>query len=142
MTPAEAKTALQFHAFTHADFEDERATSGFLGSLRPYRGRLNEAGFHEVMQALRVLAPQLGADDRVDRLVLRDILAIVHYGRAWGLDPDGMLRSNGLISPDDVDTLDRWVHCMQYTITQILDGAPADVAFEAYRAYDEEARTP
>lgn len=37
MTPAEAKTALQFHAFRHPEFEDERACNGFLGSLRPYR---------------------------------------------------------------------------------------------------------
>lgn len=63
MTPAEAKTALQFHAFRHPEFEDERACNGFLGSLRPYRGRLNEASFHEVMQALRGLAPELGAGD-------------------------------------------------------------------------------
>src|SRR5690606_14978932 len=110
MTPAEAKIALQFHAFSHPDLENERAKKGFLGSLRPYQGHLIEANFHEVMQALYVLSSELTSGALVDRRVVSDVLTIIHLGRAWGVYPDGMLRSNGLISDQDIEKLDQWIH--------------------------------
>ena len=42
-----------------------------------------------------------------------------HFGRAWELAPDGMLRRNGLIAAPDVERLEAW-----------LDGADDRTAFE------------
>jgi hypothetical protein len=133
----EALEALQFHAGTHPAIEDARWVNGFLGSLRPYRGALRHQGFHEVMAALRVLAPRL-RHDPIDRVVLSSALSIAHLGRAWGVEPQGMLRSNGLISDTDVETLSEWVSCVLDTVTLLLDDADDDVAFESYRLYCED----
>jgi hypothetical protein len=84
---------------------------------------------------LLALAPELGAGHTVERQVMSDILGIIHFGRAWGVYSDGMLRRNGLISERDVDRLDRWLHCIQDAVTFILAGAPEDDAFEHYREY-------
>lgn len=105
--------------------------SGFLGSLRPFQGHLIEQNYHEVMAALRVVAPSLEQPD-VDREVVRSLWGICHLARAWGVYPDGMLRSNGLIQPADVERLDDWVERISYATFVLLDGGGIDRAFELY----------
>lgn len=134
MTEDEALEALCFHAGTHSAIDDPRWTHGFLGSLRPYRGTLRHECFHEVMESLRVLAPRL-RHDPIDRVVLSSALTIAHLGRAWGVEPQGMLRSNGLITDADAETLSDWVSCVLDTVTLLLDDVDDDVAFESYRLY-------
>ncbi len=131
MTLDEAKELLSLHAFTHPDAaEHPKAESGFLGALRPYRG-LSEANFREVMLALRVLGPSL-AEDRLDREVVAALWGICHFGRAWGVHPEGMLRRNGHIADADVVRLEQWLEAISYATACLLDGAGEDVAFETY----------
>ncbi len=132
MTPAQAKDLLLHHAFTHPESANHpKSESGFLGSLRPYRGHLVEDNFREVMEALRALAPTLSGE-AVDREVVGALRAICHLGRAWGGWPDGLLRRNGLISAADVTTLEEWVDSLSYSTFCLLDGTGCEVAFEHY----------
>src|SRR5689334_13580086 len=98
MTPAQAKELLLLHAFCDPrSTEHPKAASGFLGSLRPYRGHLLQENFTEVMESLRVLAAELSGT-AVDREVVGALWGLCHLARAWGVAPEGMLRRNGLIS--------------------------------------------
>lgn len=133
MTPLEARELILHHAFSHPDSaEHPKSATGFLGSLRPYRGTLDPANFHEVMASLTVLAPSLETQS-VDRETVGALWAITHLARMWGVDPGGMLRSNNLISDDDVATLQNWVDMISYATLMLLSGAGRDEAFHDYR---------
>jgi len=75
-----------FHSGRHQDVDDERWTSGFLGSLRPYAGSLNHEAFHDVMAAMRSLSAEF-RKPAIERGLVADVLAIIHCGRAWALEP-------------------------------------------------------
>jgi hypothetical protein len=123
MTEQEAIEVLGFHCGVDERIDDPRWVNGFLGTLRPYRGLL-ERNFHEVMAALATLAERLHAND-VPRAALSSLIGICHLGRAWGVHPDGMLRRNNLISPDDVTRLERWIETISYATMMVLDGYSA-----------------
>ena len=133
MTRQEAKELLLLHSFSHPSAPDSpRAASGFLGSLRPYSGTLSPAAFHEVMAALVTLAPEL-EQSSLDREIVSALWSITHMARAWGLEPDGMLRRNGLISDEDIATLSSWVDAISYATLMLLEGAGVDEALQPYR---------
>jgi hypothetical protein len=124
-----AKELLLLHSFSHPDSAtDGRAETGFLGSLRPYQGHLIDENFREVMGALRVLGPELSSP-ALDREVIAALWAICHLGRAWGVEPEGMLRRNKLISDDDVKKLDDWIEAISWAVFCLLDGGDAETAF-------------
>jgi hypothetical protein len=132
MSPAQAKQLLTLHAFTDPrSAEHPKAEGGFLGSLRPYKGHLIEENFVEVMESLRVLGPEL-ARETVDREVVSALWGICHLARAWGIEQEGMLRRNGLISASDVETLASWVDTISYATFCLLDGAGEEEAFGEY----------
>jgi len=135
MTPTEAKELLLLHGFSHPDSAtDPRAAAGFLGSLRPYRGRLEPRNFHEVLAALRVLSPTL-EEPLLDREVVSALWGIVHLARAWGVHEDGMLRRNRLISDADVATLTEWIETISYATCCLLDGTGVNEAFADVPAF-------
>jgi hypothetical protein len=123
MTDAEAIELLGFHACTDERIADLRWQSGFLGSLRPYTG-LRERNFHEVMAIVSVLHRSLHRQN-VPRQVVSSLWSLCHYGRAWGVDPLGNLRRNGLISDRDSDLLEVWITTISRAVL---------LAFEAPRA--------
>jgi hypothetical protein len=127
MTEEEAKKAL----FSHAGPD---LKTGFLGMLRPYGG-LQEESFHEVMAALAVLGPSLGSGGTVDRQVMGSLWGICVLAECWGVEPDGMLQRNKLISPDDVQRLAEWIKIISWTVMFLLDGAGEEAAFEKYKRY-------
>ncbi|WP_348773208.1 hypothetical protein [Paenibacillus pabuli] len=52
MNREEAVILLKCHAFAYDDLNHLTMESGFHGSLRPFRGNLNEENFHELMEIL------------------------------------------------------------------------------------------
>ena len=132
---AEAKELLLLHSFGHSDLDHPKMNAGFLGQLRPYAGKLNIQNLHEVMNAIRVLAPNL-EKSRIDREVVASIWSICHLSLTWGVHPDGMLRRNGLVTEQDVSTLTKWVSCISYATMILLNGGGIDEAFAEYRQLD------
>jgi hypothetical protein len=108
--------------------------NGFLGMLRPYKG-LREASFHEVMECIVALADELSADT-VDRPTISALWGICHLARAWGLEEEGMLQRNALISARDVERLGEWIDCISYATMLLLDGGGLEAALEPYRQID------
>jgi len=129
---AAAKDIILLHAFAHADAATHpKAETGFLGSLRPYRGRLDPENYHEVVAALMSLAPTL-REPLVDRELVAALWSLVHLARSWALDPEGMLPSNGLIRPEEQALLRGWLDVISYATMVLLDGGPSEEAFVDY----------
>jgi hypothetical protein len=113
------------------------APQTFLGGLRPYRGKLPRKQFHDTMDALRVLAPSLGAGDAVDRTVISALWTLCDLTRRWALDEHGMLRRNSLISNEDLATLTTWHDMISYAVSTLLEGGDPG---EAFHEYDHDLR--
>ena len=135
MTEDEAKKAILLHAFNYTSADSPHMKDGFLGMLRPYQ-ELREQSFHEVMAALEVLGPSLSRGEAIDRELIHSLWAICLLARAWGIEPGGMLRRNGLIAPDDVQRLEEWVDIISQAVFFLTGGGRAhEPAFEPYEHY-------
>lgn len=58
--------------------------------------------------------------------------------RAWGVEGEGLLRSNNLIADEDVRRLDEWIEIVSYAAMCLFDGQDDAEAFEPYRIYCQE----
>ena len=121
MTFEEAKEALLFHSGAHPDIDDARWQSGFLGSLRPYRG-LNEANFYGVMEAIKCASTHLQSAASLDRDVMGALWDICLIARAWGVQADGRLRRNSLISDEDSVRLETWIDMISWIVSFLIAG--------------------
>lgn len=123
MDRASAKELLLLHSCGHPDTGHPTGSSGFIGSLRPYRG-LNEENLHEVMAAIVALAPEIAHQPYVDREIVDALWSLSCTTRNWGLNPNGVLRRNGLISGDDLARLEQWIDAIEWAVTMLLGAAP------------------
>lgn len=130
MTKEEALVLLSFHSFTHEDIYHPKMEKGFLGMLRPFSGELYEENFHELMKILWVLKDDLQSPS-IDRTIISNLYSICHYSRAWGLDPGGMLQSNNLLTPPQIEQLWNWTDTISYCISCLLEGSEGE-AFHGY----------
>ena len=138
MTTAEAHDLLLAYAGASPDPNHPAFAGGFLGMLRPYK-ELREQNFHEVMQALRTVAPQLQAAS-IDRELISALWGICHFGRAWALENGSMLQCNDLITPADADRLDEWLSIISYAVASLLDNSGPEEAFQPYDFYLDDAK--
>lgn len=131
MTKTEAIELLKHHSHTHPDGNHPLSENGFLGSLRPFDGKLYEKNYHEVMLILKLLADEF-RKEQLDKGILISFWAICHSSRLWGIEKDGMLQRNGLISPDQVTELNGWIEQISETVFFLLEGQDDDIAFGNY----------
>ena len=131
MTIQEAIEELQYQSGNHESFESERWENGFLGQLRPFKGVLHEKNYHSIMQALKILAPEL-EKDFIDKRIISTIWGICHFGRMWAIDPDGMLQRNELLNEQQTLQIDDWLIDVSYAAFCLLDGTGSREAFWNY----------
>ena len=112
---------LSFHCGTNPDTDDPRWQNGFLGMLRPYSGLKVEA-YQNLSRCVDAVENHLRSSSVLDRRVINSLWGICHFARAWGLHPDGMLRRNNLITPEDQARLCEWIDGLSYKIAMWLDG--------------------
>ncbi|MEK4660299.1 hypothetical protein MHH93_00300 [Priestia sp. FSL H7-0729] len=137
MEREEAVTLLKCHCFSYDDLSHPKMDNGFIGSLRPYRGYLIEENFHELMEILRVLATEL-KQPTLDREVMACLWGISHMARAWAVEPEGMLRSNNLISDEQVELMEQWLNMFSYAVMVLIEGGGEEEAFWEYHQYVQE----
>lgn len=113
---------LSFHCGSHPSIHDPRWDSGFLQTLRPYRGHLDRDAWSRVIQCVDAVAGHIKEAPVIDRSIINSLWAICYYSRLWALEPDGMLRRNNLISEADQATLAEWLDDLSYRIACMLDG--------------------
>jgi len=127
MTSDEARRLLAIHSGRDADSDRAKCETGFVLQLRPFRS-LNEQNLREVMEAVRVLAPEIGSSSSVDRELMADLWTIIWFPRAWAFPPGGMLRRNGLIDGRELSLLDDWLHRISEAVSHALEGVPEGVS--------------
>ena len=132
MDKNEAKELLSFHSARNEDIDNLKWEKGFLGSLRPFRGELYEENFFEVMECLRALKDEL-SEAAIDRDIVSDIVAIIHYPRVWSA-PDGMLGSNHLLTEEQTQRLIAWTEIIESCCMYLLEDDAED-AFIDYEDY-------
>jgi hypothetical protein len=130
MPTEEALALIRTHAFRDDDVDQLTSPESFLGSLRPFVG-LREANFHEVMSALRVLAPELGGDN-VNRALMSDLWNMCWQAQLIGLDVTGALQRNSVLSEDETGKLAYWLFQICFTISLLLEGEDVSTAFADY----------
>ncbi len=141
MNKTEAIKLLSYHSGRNNDIKNPKWISGFLGSLRPYQGKLTESNFHEVIECLKVLSETIRNNSNIDKEIVSNLMGIIHLGRAWGVNKNGILRKNGLISNKSYKLLESWIEIISYTFFCLLDGCDDEVAFENYYDFLDKSET-
>jgi hypothetical protein len=105
----------------HAGHELDPEQPGILGNLRPLVGVFEE-DFAQIVEAIVTLHPLLShsepTSDRRLVFVLWDLSVRLRiYSR-----PGGMLQSNKLISSEEAERLARWVHVIERTSLDAVQG--------------------
>ncbi len=135
MNRNQAIELLKYHSLIHDDFENVKWEKGFLGMLRPFQGELLEENFIEIMELLKVIKNEL-IESNINRDVMSAFWGICHYGRVWGLETEGMLQRNKLLSEEQTELLSEWISCISYTVTCLIEGNEEE-AFLEYTEYCE-----
>nr|WP_186811614.1 hypothetical protein [Paenibacillus xylanexedens] len=86
------------------------------------------------MRILRTLAPDL-SHAALDREVIACLWSITHLARAWAIEPEGMLRSNHLISDEQVAVMEEWLNLFSYAVMILIEGGDEQEAFWGYEQY-------
>jgi hypothetical protein len=120
ITLAEAREQLAFHCGTDPRVDDPRWKIGFLSTLRPYAG-LRKDVLDDVDRCVDAVAEHLCNADSLDREIINSLWGIVHFGRAWALDDDGMLKRNRLITDEDAAYLANWLNELSFRVAMLLD---------------------
>ncbi|MEI7026194.1 hypothetical protein [Paenibacillus sp. y28] len=64
---------------------------------------------------------------------------VCQLGRAWAINPDGMLQRNGLLSKAQTDELETWLDMISYAVMVLLEGdGQLEEALWGYREYRKE----
>ena len=127
MNPERARQILRGHAFVLEDVQHPLMQESFLLSLRSYKGLKREKCV-QIEAAFRTLAPEL-AGESVDRQTIGALWSILWSIRNWALHPQGMLRRNNLMAPEDVEWLDNWVAKMDLSVCLLLEGNSVESVF-------------
>lgn len=128
----EAKELLSFHSGRNSDINNAKWNSGFLGSLRPFRGNLYQENFIEIMECLRALKDELSGPS-IEQGIVADIVGIIHLTRVWAA-PFGMLGSNQLLTEEQTKNLLAWVDIIETCFMYLLEH-DEDEAFADYEDY-------
>jgi hypothetical protein len=130
----EAVNLILMHGIGRDDVPLDQALTqdGFLPSLRPYAG-LREENFLQVLRAIIALAPHLAGRQVLERRLVSGLWELVQRARAWGLDPNGMIQRNKLMSAADTQRLWLWVTCLELAISRLLQGIDPSEADTYYR---------
>ncbi|WP_411845565.1 hypothetical protein AAFN60_18180 [Roseibacillus persicicus] len=135
MTEVEAFETLALHSGSSPNVDDPRFDCGFLGSLRPYKGTLDENNFREVMDAMLTLRTRMMIPGKIGLEAIKDVHRILDLARHWALHPEGMLRRNNLIEEGEMDQMSEWLNIMSGTWKWILDGADDETILGQYNEY-------
>ena len=133
MTKEEAYTLLSFHSCRNNDIENEKWENGFLGSLRPFQGKLYECNFIEIMECLKVLADDF-MKPTIKQTLLSDVYSIIHLGKRW-------IDGADFVTQEQQKQIIKWVDMIQDCFYYLLERVVETVFFvyEGFRIVDKES---
>ncbi len=114
---------LTFHCGS-ADCDDPRWQVGFLQQLHPYQG-LPRSAWSSICECLDALQSHIMSSPSIDRRIVNSLWAIVHWTRAWYLDPESGYFQSAEISDADRQLLASWIRELSLKLSMWLDGNEA-----------------
>ena len=129
MTPDEAKQLLQIHAGRDAETDLAKWESGFVVPHRAVPDYVDESTFLEVMECIRVLAPEIARTSRVDRELMAALWGLIFFPRMWAFNPrsiQGAIRNehrkfDGPRLSRLADQLDRIAEAVDFALNGMAD---------------------
>lgn len=109
--------------------------SGLLPNLRPYQGVLVDNHFHELMEAIFVIAKHDNDLKVIDKNIVECLWWICSQARLLGVYEKGPLRRNKIITKKDSKKLQDWVHTIETTILMYLRVGLTDELIYSYIYY-------
>lgn len=107
-----------------ADCDDPRWKAGFLQQLHPFQG-LPHLAWARITECITALQPHITTSPSIDRRVVNSLWAIVHWTRAWHLDPESGYFQSAPLTDSDRVLLTSWVNGLSHTLSMWLDGNEA-----------------
>lgn len=128
MTPEEARRLLQIHS-GRDNTDPVKWANGFLVPLRSAPTQPNEQAFLEVMECIRVLAPEIAATPTVDRELMAALWGLIFLPRYWAFNPYGLENAiesgrpkfDGNQLSQLADRLDRIAEAVDYALNGMPD---------------------
>lgn len=128
MTPNEAKRLLQAHSGLDAEYDPPKWESGFVARHRSSPDDTDEGNFLEIMECIRVLAPEIAGSATVDRQLMAALWGLIFLPRMWAFNPRSLerltcngTRLNGERLSRLADQLDRIAEAVDYALNGIPD---------------------
>lgn len=118
----------------HAGLVDDYYEDGFLGCLRPYSG-IRAENFHFVIESLLSVGATFDATNTIERSIAQAVFKMTVTARQWGVDDNGMLVRNQLISLDDRLRLGRWISIIETIMLDLLAGKRPQETIHPYCEY-------
>jgi len=133
---SQAKHVILTHAtgIRNADDWIEFEETGYIGCLRPYTGIRHE-NFHDIVNALLVVGEQIHGNPEVERDLVHAIWSLTYTARIYGIDPNGMLKRNNLITEPDAALIEEWNDIIESITLGLLQGLPPYLVIERYASY-------
>ncbi|MBV1908471.1 MAG: hypothetical protein KUG78_04065 [Kangiellaceae bacterium] len=103
-----AKDRLLIHGSALANHEDWGTC--FIGQLKPYRGRLSDSVYEDIINCLLTLFDEIQKNDLIDKRISAGVHGIIRLGTAWVSDPESGLRQSGRIPAEEVIRLEQWLN--------------------------------
>lgn len=125
---------LGFHSRAMENFAESQYLEGFVGSLNPYCGKLEERNFREVMECLVALKNFVRMPSEGSIAANRYVHRLLHRSRMLVLDGHEGERENKL-TEEDRETLGQWLSAIGETWLLIQEEAGDDriqATFERY----------
>lgn len=103
----EAKNKLIIHGSVLANSEDW--SKHFLGLLKPYRKRIDNAVFEDIIACLKATYEQFERDSKIDLEIVAGVHCILHFGKEWVLDENSGLRKSGRLPELEILRIENWL---------------------------------
>lgn len=123
-----AKELLSFHSCRNDDINNPKWENGFLGSLRPFQGKIYEENFKEIIECLKTLEIEIKKEN-IDKNIVSDIISIIHLTRVW-VSEKGILGENNLLTNEQTKYLLTWVDIIESCFMSLLEGASEEAFFD------------
>lgn len=125
---------LGFHSRAMENFAEAQYLEGFVGSLNPYCGHLEEQNFKEVMECMVALKEFVRMPSEGSIAVHRYVHRLLHRSRALVLDGHDGERENKM-TDEDRETLNSWLKAISETWLLIQEEADAETIQSTYEQY-------
>ncbi|VAW75344.1 hypothetical protein MNBD_GAMMA12-2792 [hydrothermal vent metagenome] len=103
-----AKNRLLIHGSAVANHEEWH--NCFIGQLKPYRGRLDDSVYMDIVNCLLTVIEEINTGEPIDARIVTGVHGILYIGSLWLFDSESGLRKSYRIENGEVIRLQKWIN--------------------------------